>query len=105
MMFGAKVRFGVTFKANQPDFTIYTRKYGHNFKVPVDLTDHEGAIGATLKSLSRYVIAHGINLTIYDQHTFKNNREKRTPITVAILAQDIRQSKRSPLCALFCFCA
>jgi hypothetical protein len=72
MMFGAKVRFGVTFKANQPDFTIYTRKYGHNFKVPVDLTDHEGAIGATLKSLSRYVIAHGINLTIYDQHTFKN---------------------------------
>jgi hypothetical protein len=72
MMFGAKVRFGVTFKANQPNFTIYSRKYGHNFKVPVDTADHEGAIGASLKSLKRYVVAHGITLTVYDEHTFKN---------------------------------
>jgi len=71
-MFGAKVRFGVTFKANQPDFTVYSRAFGHNFKVPVDATDHEGAIGASLKSLKRYVVAHGISLTVYDQHTFKN---------------------------------
>lgn len=72
MMFGAKVRFGVTFKANQPDFTIYSRKYYHNFKVAVDATNHEGAMGASLKSLKRYVVAHGITLTVYDQHTFKN---------------------------------
>ena len=72
MMFGAKVRFGVTFKANQPNFTIYSRKFGHNFKVPVDQQNHEGAIGASLKSLKRYVIAKGIQLTFYDEHTFKN---------------------------------
>jgi hypothetical protein len=72
MMFGSKVRFGVTFKANQPNFTIYSRKFGHNFKVPVDTTDHEGAVGVSLKSLKRYVVARGITLTVYDQHTFKN---------------------------------
>lgn len=72
MMFGARVRFGVTYKANQPDFTIYTRKFGHNFKVPVDVADHEGAIGYSLKILKRYVVAHGISLTVYDEHTFKN---------------------------------
>ena len=33
MMFGPLVRFGITIKVGQPGFTLYTKKYYHNFKV------------------------------------------------------------------------
>ena len=35
MMFGSKVRYGVTYKTNQKSFDIYRRKYWHEFKVPL----------------------------------------------------------------------
>lgn len=31
MMFGRKVRYCITYKTNEQNFTIYTRKYTHNF--------------------------------------------------------------------------
>ena len=45
MMFGALVRYGITFKTNQPGFQVYTRKYFHNFKVAVTTENFEGAVG------------------------------------------------------------
>lgn len=35
LMFGARVRYGVSYKTNQPGFTLYSRKYFHNFKVAI----------------------------------------------------------------------
>ena len=48
MMFGAKVRYGITYKTNQKAFTIYRRKYEHNFKVPVVSDNLEGSKGLEL---------------------------------------------------------
>ena len=48
MMFGSKVRYGITYKTNQRSFTIYRRKYEHNFKVPVVSRNLEGAKGLEL---------------------------------------------------------
>ena len=36
MMFGSRVRYGISYKTGQPNFTIYTRKYFHNFKVQIN---------------------------------------------------------------------
>ena len=33
MMFGARVRYSITYKNDQPGFQIFTRKYFHNYKV------------------------------------------------------------------------
>ena len=33
MMFGPLVRFGITYKTNEPGYCCYTKKYLHNFKV------------------------------------------------------------------------
>lgn len=33
LLFGSRVRFGISYKTNQSGFIIYTRKYFHNFKV------------------------------------------------------------------------
>ena len=80
MMFGARVRFGVTFKANQPGFTIYTRKYYHNFKVTVTAKNHDGAKGVNLKSQHKYIIAEGLNAIIYDEATFREVDKFTVPV-------------------------
>ena len=64
MMFGARVRYGISYKQNQPGFQIYTRKYYHNFKVCLNTDNYEGAIGANLNSSLRYVLAEKTKISI-----------------------------------------
>lgn len=71
MMFGTRVRYGITYKANQPGFQIYTRKYWHNFKVALTTNNYEGAFGSNLGNMGAYVLAERTNIGVYDQETFK----------------------------------
>ena len=48
MMFGSRVRYGISYKSNQKNFTIYRRKYMHNLKVCVNATNFEGCKGIEL---------------------------------------------------------
>lgn len=57
MMFGKAVRYGITYKASEPGFRIYTRKYYHNFKVAIDGENYEGSHGVNLNTKHQYVIA------------------------------------------------
>ena len=50
MMFGSRVRYGISYKLNQKNFTIYRRKYMHNLKVCVNATNFEGCKGIELVS-------------------------------------------------------
>lgn len=70
MMFGPLVRYGVTYKANEPDFTIYARKYFHNFKVAITAQNYEGALGGDLGKSQEYLLAEKTKLCIYDNQTF-----------------------------------
>jgi len=70
MMFGARVFYGITFKANQPGFQIYSRKYFHNFKVAVTTQNYEGSVGCNLSNMKSYVMAEKTKIGVYDQHTF-----------------------------------
>lgn len=71
MLFGRKVRNCITFKTNQPGFTIYKRKYYHNAKIQLRDENYEGAIGQNLRSLNAYVMAEKKTITISDNKTFK----------------------------------
>jgi hypothetical protein len=64
MMFGAKVRYGITFKAGQPNFTVYIRKYYHNFKVQLTSRNLEGSKGANLAGTGQYVLTEGQDIVI-----------------------------------------
>lgn len=66
LMFGSKVRFGVSYKQNEPSFQIWSRKYYHNFKVNLSSKNLEGAVGLNLIKSDQYVIGHDGRLTIYD---------------------------------------
>jgi hypothetical protein len=57
MMFGAKVRYCVTYKSNQRSFNVYSRKYYHDFKVPIGGKNLEGAIGLDISGMNTFLIA------------------------------------------------
>ena len=66
MMFGKRVRFGITYKTNQPGFVIFTRTSYHNFKVAIDANNWESSIGANLGNIGCYAIAKLNEIKIFD---------------------------------------
>jgi len=80
MMFGSKVRYGVTYKTNQRSFDIYRRHYWHDFKVPISEENLEGSIGVPLDKQGTYLVSKINKVLIYDQDTFKSDKE--IPITL-----------------------
>ena len=56
MMFGSKVKYGITYKSNQKSFDIYRRKYIHDFKVPVSNLDFEGSVGIEFEKHNAFVV-------------------------------------------------
>jgi hypothetical protein len=79
MMFGSRVRYGITYKSNQPGFQIYTRKYFHNFKIAISQDNMEGAIGLNLASMSSYIMAEKTKIGIYDQVNFNLTQSWNIP--------------------------
>jgi len=71
MMFGSRVRFGITYKSNQPGFQIYTRKYFHNFKVAISNENYEGAQGCNLPSINAYIISEKKKIGVYSCLDYK----------------------------------
>lgn len=69
-MFGARVRYGIAFKVNQPAFDIFTRSSYHNFKVMIKSDNMEGAAGCQLTSLKAYAIAESLDVGIYNHSDF-----------------------------------
>ena len=57
MMFGAKVKYGITFKSNEPSFEIYRRKYEHDFKVCAVEMDLDGSRGLPVMSMNAFLVS------------------------------------------------
>lgn len=70
LMFGSRVRYGISYKTNQPGFQIYTRKYFHNFKVAISGANFEGAEGANLPTMNAYIMAEKTKIGVYDDSNF-----------------------------------
>ena len=66
MMFGSKVRYGVTYKTNQKSFSIYRRKFEHNYKIPVDSSNLEGAKCIELVEHEMFLCTNVDKIIMYD---------------------------------------
>lgn len=66
LMFGSKVRYGISYKTNQPGIQIYKRKFYHNFRVQIDSHNFEGAMGSNLSSIGAYILAEKKAIGLYD---------------------------------------
>ena len=89
-MFGPKVKYCVTYKANQRSFDIYRRKYEHDFKVSVVTKQNlEGALGLEMESINSIIVAKIDDIRVYDSEFFKENKDIN--IQVDLLKADTRE--------------
>jgi len=71
MMFGSKVRYGITYKINEKGFNIYRRKYEHEYMVNVLQENLEGAKAMEIKSMNVFLCSKIDRVVIYDSTTYQ----------------------------------
>ena len=71
MMFGAKVKYGLTFKSNEAGFDIYRKKYEHDFKICTVEDDLDGSMGLPVESLNAFLVSKRDIIKFYDIDSFK----------------------------------
>ena len=71
MMFGSKVKYGITYKTNQKAFTVYRRKFIHDFRVPILLENLEGSMGLDLAKWDTILVTKVDKIFMLDNKEFK----------------------------------
>lgn len=70
LMFGSKVRYGISYKQNQKSFEIFRRKYMHNLKVCVNDEDFSGSQALELVSMNTFLVSKVDKVLMFDCDTF-----------------------------------
>ena len=71
MMFGSKVKYGITYKTNMDSFYIWSRKFINDFRVPVVDENLEGSLGLEFSSMNAFLVSKIDKIVVYDCDTFK----------------------------------
>jgi len=61
-MFGKMVKNGIAFTINKPGFTVFRKKYLHNYKVPIKVDNYEGAHGCDLNLMKAVAVGLGTKI-------------------------------------------
>jgi hypothetical protein len=83
MMFGSKVKYGITYKTNQKSFDIHRRKFEHDFKVNVVAADLDGSRGLPIESMNAFLVSRIAIIRFFDIDTFEEIKECQ--ITIPLL--------------------
>ena len=75
MMFGKKVKYGITYKTNQKSFDIHRRKFEHDFKVNVVEADLDGSRGLPIESMNAFLVSQVAKIRFFDIDTFDEIKE------------------------------
>ena len=102
MMFGSKVKYGITYKTNNKSIDIHRRKYEHDFRLNVIEDDLDGSRGLPIDSMNAFLVSKIDTVKFYSIDTFReieeckikialekaesNEREKNEIITMQISA-------------------
>jgi len=71
MMFGNKVRYGITYKANEKSFDVWQRKYSHNFSANLCHDNLEGCLGLPMESTETFLVSNVSEINVYDLRTYE----------------------------------
>lgn len=66
LIFGSKVKYGVSYKIGQTGFEIYSKKYEHNFKVNVLRQNLEKSKGLSINSMNRILVTKTAQILVLD---------------------------------------
>lgn len=71
MMFGSKVKYGITYKTNQKSFDVYRRHFIHDYKVPISHETLEGSMGLDLPSMNAFLMTNIDKIYVHDSETYQ----------------------------------
>ena len=57
MMFGSKVKYGITYKTNNRSIDIHRRKYEHDLRLNVVEKDLDGSRGLPIESMNAFLVS------------------------------------------------
>ena len=75
MMFGSKVKYGITYKTNQDSFDIHRRKFEHDFKVNAVSYDLDGSRGLPIESMNAFLVSQVAKIRFFDIDSFDEIKE------------------------------
>ena len=75
MLFGAKGKYGITYKQNEGNFDLYRAKYVHDFKVTIVHEDFDGSRGLPVESMKAFLVGVIDKIKFYDVNTFEEIKE------------------------------
>lgn len=87
MMFGSRVRYGISYKQNQKCFDIYRRKYMHNLKVCVNSENFEGAKAMEIVTMNTFLVTQIDKVLMFDSETYEQVGE----IPIKLLPTETRE--------------
>jgi len=91
MMFGSKVKYGITFKTNQKSFDVYRRKFEHDFRVNVVEYDLDGSKGLPIEDMNAFLITRGDKIEFYDIDTYVEIQGSEIKIPLDAGSKDDRE--------------
>jgi len=74
MLFGNKVKYGITYKSNERAFDVWTRKYTHNYSIQVVNKNLEGSLGLPMESINSFLVSNVNEINVYDLRTYEEIR-------------------------------
>ena len=77
MMFGSQRRFCITYKKNEPNFEIRTRKYNNNFKIQIDNDNFEGSKGINITSENVFIVSNFNKIFVYNSENFQRIKQDK----------------------------
>lgn len=89
MMFGSKVKYGITFKTGEKSFSIHRRKYEHDYLVNVVEDDLDGCKGLPVVTINAFLVSKVNVIEFYDIDTFKEIESSK--ITIPLLECSTRE--------------
>lgn len=75
MMFGSKVKYGITYKTNNKSIDIHRRKYEHDFRLNVIEDDLDGSRGLPIDSMNAFLVSKIDTVKFYSIDTFREIEE------------------------------
>ena len=66
MMFGSKVKYGITYKPNQKSFDVYRRKFKHDIYSQVNNENFEGCKAIEMHSLGIFLVTKVDKILLFD---------------------------------------
>ena len=75
MMFGSKVRYGITYKTNQRSFDVYRRKFEHDFCANIVEENMDKSKSIPIKSMNAIMVSKIDIIRFFDSDTFEELKE------------------------------